>query len=243
MNLPRLAIESFMLFSGIFLALLLEGYIDDNQIRERQERLIGELVLDLEETISDINNDISNNGEFLLQTKTIIDAVNNPNGQIESESAFESIQQICKSYAFVVPKVSTFESIKSLGLDLIDDDLLRTEITDFYELSLFRISTAETRFYDFSMKECWPYVSENFAWSGPLEQTIRQVNFGAESTQMDWMSDARARAVDLDELLQDSFFKFILHEALIRRSFQLLHYERGLVNAEALKNRLTDYLR
>lgn len=149
----------------------------------------------------------------------------------------------CKSYAFVVPKVSTFESIKSLGLDLVDDDLLRTEITDFYELSLFRISTAEARFYDFSMQECWPYVSENFAWSDPLEHTTRQVNFGAESTQMDWLSDARVKAADLDELLQDSAFKFIHHEAFIRRSFQLLHYGRGLVNAEALKNRLTDYLR
>ena len=133
--------------------------------------------------------------------------------------------------------------MKSSGLDLIDDDLLRTEITDFYELSLFRISTAEARFYDFSMQKCWPYVSENFGWFGPLEQTTIQVNFGAESTQMDWMSDARVKAVDLDELSQDSSFRFILHEALIRRSFQLLHYERGLVNAEALKNQLTDYLR
>ena len=88
MNLPKLAIESLLLFSGIFLALLLEGYIDDNQIRERQERLIGELILDLEETISDINNDIYNNGEFLRQTKTVIDAVNNSNSQIEPERAF-----------------------------------------------------------------------------------------------------------------------------------------------------------
>ena len=107
MNLPKLAIESFLLFSGIFLALLLEGYIEDNQIRERQERLIGELILDLEETISDINNDISNNGEFLRQTKTVIDAANNPNGRIEPESAFEAIQQVCQSYAFAVPKLFT----------------------------------------------------------------------------------------------------------------------------------------
>ena len=89
-----------MLFSGIFFALLLEGYIEDNQIRERQERLIGELILDLEETISDINN-----GEFLRQTKTVIDAVNNPSGRIEPESAFEAIQQVCESYAFAVPKL------------------------------------------------------------------------------------------------------------------------------------------
>ena len=59
--------------------------MEDNQIRERQERLIGELISDLKETISDIHNDISNNGEFLRQTKTVIDAVNNPNGQIEPE--------------------------------------------------------------------------------------------------------------------------------------------------------------
>lgn len=161
-NLPNIIIKSLLLFSGIFLALLLEGYIDDNQIRERQERLIGELILDLEETIADIRNDISNNSEFMHQTRTVIDAVNNPDGRIEAERAFEAIQQVCASYAFVVPKVSTFESIKFLGLDLIDDDLLRTEITNFYELSLFRISNAERRFYDFSMQECWPYVSKNF---------------------------------------------------------------------------------
>ena len=91
----------------------------------------------------------------------------------------------------------------------------------FSGIFLALLSTAEARFYDFSMQKCWPYVSENFAWFGPLEQTTIQVNFGAESTQMDWMSDARVKAADLNELLQDSSFKFILHEALIRRSFQL----------------------
>ena len=51
-----------MLFSGIFLALLLENYIDDSELREQQEKLLGELILDLDETIADIENDMGANG-------------------------------------------------------------------------------------------------------------------------------------------------------------------------------------
>ena len=50
---------------------------------------------------------------------------------------------------------STYESIKSLGIDLIEDDVLRTEITNFYELTLDRISEAERRVYDFTERECY----------------------------------------------------------------------------------------
>ena len=53
-ELKKILFESAVLFSGIFLALLLENYIDDNGLREQREKLLGELILDLDETIPDI---------------------------------------------------------------------------------------------------------------------------------------------------------------------------------------------
>ena len=242
MNFSKVLFESAMLFSGIFLALLLENYIDDNELREKQEKLLGELILDLNETVADIANDIESNGEYLEQNKVLINAVNKTLDELASEIAFESAQKICISYDFVVPKTSTFESIKSLGLDLIEDDSLRTQITAFYELTLSRISTAEQRLYDFTSRECWPYISSNFEWAGPLETTERSISFGSDQTKMDWLADGKLKATSYDRLMTDSAFKFLLHESLIRRTFQQLHYNRGLSEAQSIISQISEYL-
>ena len=242
MNLKKIIFESLMLFSGIFLALLLENYIDDNELREQQEKLLEELILDLDETIADIENDVQNNGVNLEQNKKMISVVNLSLDVQKSEEALEGAQLICKSSSFVVPKTSTFESIKSLGLDLIENNALRTSITAFYELTLSRISTAEKRLADFSSEQCWPYISSNFDWPDPLQNTERQVSLGSDDAVMEWLDDGRLKAKNLDDLLEDSSFKFLLHESLIRRSFQLLHYKRGLLEARSLREQISEYL-
>ena len=93
MNFSKVLFESAMLFSGIFLALLLENYIDDNELREKQEKLLGELILDLNETVADIANDIESNGEYLEQNKVLINAVNKTLDELASEIAFESAKK------------------------------------------------------------------------------------------------------------------------------------------------------
>ena len=242
MNFKKILFESVMLFSGIFLALLLENYIDDNELRDQQEKLLGELILDLDETIADIENDMQTNGVNLEQNKKLISVVNQSLDVQKSEEALEGAQLICQNYSFVVPKKSTFESIKSLGLDLIEDDALRTSITAFYELTLSRISTAEQRLVDFSSEQCWPYISTNFDWPDHLQLMELQVVFGSDNTVMEWLERGRLKAKNLDNLIEDSSFKFLLHESLIRRSFQLLHYERGLSEARSLREQISEYL-
>ena len=57
-NIEKALLEGGLVFVGIFLALILENYFDENELRAKQHRLLEELTADLEETISDIENDI-----------------------------------------------------------------------------------------------------------------------------------------------------------------------------------------
>jgi len=53
---------------------------------------------------------------------------------------------------------------------------------------------------------------------------------------------AKLRASDYYELMTDPVFKSIIHELIIRRSFQLLHYRIGLTEAKRVKVSLEQYL-
>lgn len=247
MNYKKAITESILLFLGIFLALLLENYVADQELNEKQNRLLSELVLDLDETIADIQNDIASHSIFFDRTKEITDILNqteagHQNNKRENEAVLSGIQEICTNYAFVVPKTSTYESIKSLGLDLIEDDDLRTQISGFYELTLFRIATAEQRIYDFTDHQCFPYISKNFIWTSSLELTTRDVNLGPNVTEMDWMALGELQASDYQSLIRDSLFKSMIQELAIRRSFQLLHYKIGLEEAIRVRSGLSQYL-
>jgi len=246
-NYRKTIAESTLLFLGIFFALLLENYVADQELSEKQNRLLRELVIDLDETIADIQNDIESHSGFFDRTKEIIAVLNQNDSEHQrniraSELTLGGIQEICVNYAFVVPKKSTYESIKSLGLDLIEDDTLRTQVSGFYELTLFRISTAEQRIYDFTDRECWTSVAKNFTWASPLELTNRDVRLGPNSYVMDWMALGELRALDYQELMIDSVFKSMIRELVLRRSTQLLHYRIGLSEAIKVRSALEQYL-
>ena len=74
-NYRKTIAESTLLFLGIFLALLLENYVADQELSEKQNRLLRELIIDLDETIADIQNDIETNGVNFDLTKDIIDVL------------------------------------------------------------------------------------------------------------------------------------------------------------------------
>jgi hypothetical protein len=246
-NYKKTVTESTLLFLGIFLALLLENYVADQELDEKQNRLLGELVIDLDETIADIQNDIESHSGFFDRTKEIIEVLNQNDSERQrnlrdNELTLGGIQEICVNYAFVVPKTSTYESIKSLGLDLIEDDTLRTQVSGFYELTLFRISTAEQRIYDFTDRECWTYVAKNFTWASPLELTNRDIRLGPNAYVTDWMALGELRALDYQELMSDPVFKSMIRELAIRRSTQLLHYRIGLAEATRVRSALDQYL-
>jgi hypothetical protein len=240
-------LDGGLVFIGIFLALILENYFADIELNNKQNRLLEELIVDLDETISDIANDMQSYNEYVDLTTNVINILNQEYSdsiisRASNEITLAESAEICANYAFVVPKKSTYESIKSLGIDLIEDDVLRTQISSFYELTLDRISTAESRVYDFTERECWPYIFQNFEWTSPLNLSNRDVRFGPDDYVMDWIDFIGLRAINYDELLTDQYFKFLLGQIFLRRSWTLVHYRRGHEEATQIKANILKYL-
>ena len=240
-------LDGVLVFIGIFLALILENYFADIELRDKQNRLLEELIGDLDETISDIANDIESYNEFMDSTKNVINILNqgysdSTSSRTSHEITLATSAAICANYAFVVTKKSTYESIKSLGIDLIENDVLRTQITSFYELTLDRISEAESRVYDFTERECWPYIFQNFEWTSALNLSTRGVRFGPDDYVMDWIEFVGLRAINYEELLSDQYFKSLLGQVFLRRSWTLVHYTRGYEEANLIKANIIGYL-
>jgi hypothetical protein len=240
-------LDGGLVFIGIFLALILENYFADIELKNKQNRLLEELIVDLDETISDIANDTQSYKEYVDLTKSVINILNQEYSdsiisRTLNEVTLARSAEICANYAFVVPKKSTYESIKSLGIDLIEDDVLRTQITSFYELTLDRISTAESRVYDFTERECWPYIFHNFEWTSPLNLSNREIRLGPDAYVMDWIHFVGLRAVNYEELMTDQYFKSLLGQIFLRRSTTLVHYTRGHEEATLIKANILGYL-
>ena len=84
-------LDGVLVFIGIFLALILENYFADIELRDKQNRLLGELIGDLDETISDIANDIQSYNEFMDSTKNVINILNQGYSDLKSSRTSHEI--------------------------------------------------------------------------------------------------------------------------------------------------------
>ena len=76
-------LDGGLVFIGIFLALILENYFADIELKNKQNRLLEELIVDLDETISDIANDTQSYKEYVDLTKSVINILNQENIPID----------------------------------------------------------------------------------------------------------------------------------------------------------------
>ena len=132
--------EIAWIFIGITLALMFQNW---NSARERQRQelnLLTGLYRDLDETRFDLGRDIAANEKGLENARLMIRAFDDP--AITGE-------QFSKAFAGGIlngqlfPRTSAYDSIKTIGMDLISNDTLRKQIADVHELSLARVDVAQ----------------------------------------------------------------------------------------------------
>jgi hypothetical protein len=59
---------------------------------------------------------------------------------------------------------------------------------------------------------------------------------------MDWIEFVGLRPVNYEELMTDQYFKSLLGQIFLRRSFALVHYTRGHEEATLIKQNILTYL-
>ena len=112
-------------------------------------------------------------------------------------------------------KTSAFESIKSIGLDIISNDSLRLGITDFYQIQIKdaadqgRVSQGSMSFTN----KLWPYFEKHFK---PINKSIRK-DSAWYNTKFVKYPPKQWQVIDVDSLQKDYPLQLKLNNTLILR--------------------------
>ena len=201
----RALAELVLIFLGITLALMFENWNNDRERKTQELGLLSELYLDLEETRIDLERDIVSTERGLANAKLMLEAFN---------GAAVDADDFGRAYASgvirgkLVPKTSAYESIKTIGLDLIESNALRKLVADVHELFLRRVLTDED--------EVGPDLQLYRAYGRSLFVFPRGVEFvsEAESQAVDFAFEVATtsslRPTDYSVVLGDQGFRFLL---------------------------------
>jgi len=148
--------EIILVFIGIAMALQFNNWNEDKKTKEKERHALIEIISDLDLNISSLNAIIYTDSNSI---NTCINSINIIIKNLEQTKTYHDSLAIHFSYTFNYAdldlKSSGYESLASIGMDLISDNELRSEIGKFYTYNIpdVRAAYTETRddFYHYML--------------------------------------------------------------------------------------------
>ncbi len=150
--------EITLVVFGILIALQINNWNENRKARKLEVKLLIELKDDLRETKDDLLTDIEKAQQILTTTNTLYKAI--IEYQISDIEPFKLSTGYILETSILFPKLSAYRAIQSQGIIIISNDSLRKKITDFYQLHLERVTSAEVYLQNLNNNELKPYLNE-----------------------------------------------------------------------------------
>ena len=149
--------EILLVVVGILIALQVNNWNENSKIKLTELKLLEELKIDLTETKVDLLTDLEKADEALNSTDSLYQMIL-VNRKRKDLSPFKISMHYVFDRSDLYPKKSAYESLQAHGINLVSNDSLRKNITDFYELQLVRVDDLEKTILDLNQKELGPYL-------------------------------------------------------------------------------------
>ena len=121
--------EFVLVVVGILLALQIDNWNQERQDRRLERVLLNEMLSNLQSDLSDVEFNISLDEDYLRSARIVIDYLESERGYHDSLSAHFGCLDIGTLF---MANTSSFESMESIGIDLVRNDSLRQQITYLY---------------------------------------------------------------------------------------------------------------
>lgn len=211
--------EVLLIVVGILLALYLSNLKEASNIRHDQVRILRELRSNLDNTIIAFRRSINTEQNYLGFNQLIIDHLDQKRPyDTELDKAFGTYYWTISTN----PVTGAYDHLKSKGLNLIENDSLRTSISYMFE-SEFRILKEENQFWSNSFQQniSYPYHVRHFRKYYPEGDSSEDYEF--------------ARPIDYSALLGDEYFLSINTEIISNRKWNIKSLEGLITKMEGLK--------
>jgi hypothetical protein len=131
-NLQNAIGEVFFIFLGITLAIAFQNWNENRKQNHLETEVLQQLKIALKNDLSDVNANINTHKRAQKGCRRLLEFLNAPD-EINDTLMTKTIVQ-ASDYTFLVSDVSTYEYLKSVGLHIIQNDSLRSQITNLYDV-------------------------------------------------------------------------------------------------------------
>lgn len=163
-KLGKFAFEFLTISISIFAAFALDNWNDNRKDRITEIKILTEIKNGLKQDIKDINLNENGHKKGLLAAKYFINIANNK--EIRKDSITFYYFNLFRDF-ISVQNISGYETLKSKGLEIIENDSLRSEIISLYEndynsLRKLEENYSELQIHQNYFKEITSLLSTNF---------------------------------------------------------------------------------
>lgn len=173
------AFEFLTVFAGITVAFLLNTWSENRKDKHTETKILTEIRNGLQLDTADMRGNIVGHRRGIEACTYFRDLIDNK--ELPDSTANEQFRLLLRDFISIQNK-SGYESLKSKGLELIDDDSLRLEIIAMYDfhfqvLEKLEESYAENQFFDNYFEPISELLAESFHYdeSGKLVRFVQPV--------------------------------------------------------------------
>lgn len=215
-------IEFFVIVFSIIAAFGLERWSDNlNEFDKQVEMIIG-LENELTANISAIERMISLDSSTTAGNAIILDFLNNKNQDYDSSLSYYFGRM--NTYSLFFPKRIAFETLKSNGLDLIENDTLLGNIVELFDQTYLESNhdmelKKERYFYGNTiMLKHFTTVGRNLKWPNNVMAIIEDTEF------KNWLTHIHDSQLNLINLARDQLMKTKQLRNQVRKEITRLKY-------------------
>lgn len=195
--------EIILVVIGILIALQINNWNEDQKLRATELRLLKEVHSNLESTLAEFKIDTAYNNQTIIYYKDILGYIENDLPYSASlDSAFAAIPLFASPFA----STSGYKSIQQQGFDIIQNQELKLEMQNLYDVLLNRLLVDVDK-VEWTMSEST--VNPFFI------QHVRIVNNGSLNT---------AKPLDFEALKDNEVFVNILNQLIRERTKSVKFY-------------------
>ena len=226
-------IEIVIIIIGILGAFALDSWGNQNKRLQTEREIIRQIFIELDDNLSDLENDYAVHRVAMNSHIRITQFLDGR--EINRDSLSADFYWATKD-EYIFPNTSGYENLKSIGVDIIQNDTLRNLVSLIYSNNFPRLTKGKTLFPDIR-NFLSPYYEQHFQLN--RDTTPYQIAFQDGDTSNFPLSItpnltlyARYQPKNWPALRQDERFRFLLANVLEFRLYKLAMYRRAVNNVK-----------
>jgi len=187
--------EIVLVVIGILIALQINNWNEQRKYKNLEITMLTEIKASLKESLLEINNMIQKNEKYVEQYTILL---NNINNNLPYDTSLDTYFGRLEYWASPYFNYSAYETLKTLGAELISNDSLKKRIIRMYDRDLeFLVNDYDKFEWNYSNTVVRPFLSKH------LERVVNSL---------------KAIPNDYNDLMENTEFKNILTQLIVMRS-------------------------